>query len=144
MQSDQVAALRAQFEKIDTDNSGYIEMAELKEALAKHNVPEQELDKIIENVDYAGNKRINYTEFIAATLDIKTVLAESDQYLRSVFNSLDVDNTGKITRENIKLAFSKYGREITDSEITTILQKHDKKNNNVIDFDEFKAMIEDA
>lgn len=77
-------------------------------------------------------------------MDIKKVLAEGDDHLRGVFNSLDVDNSGFITRENIKLAFSKYGREITDKEIDLILKKHDTKHNNVIDFEEFKAMIEDA
>jgi hypothetical protein len=28
-------------------------------------------------VDYFGNKRINYTEFLAATLDVKSFLDES-------------------------------------------------------------------
>ena len=101
------------------------------------------MKEIIKNIDFAGNKKINYTEFIAATLDIKKVLGEDDSHLRGVFNSLDVDNTGQITRENLKLAFTKYGREISDKEIDNILKMHDKKHTNAIDFQEFKMMIND-
>ena len=31
----------------------------------------KELKKIINELDYAGNKKINYTEFLAATISIK-------------------------------------------------------------------------
>lgn len=41
--------------------------------------------------------------------------------IRALFNTFDVDGTGEITKENIKKAFSKFGREITDEEIDTIM-----------------------
>lgn len=41
------------------------------------------------------------------------------------------------------MAFTKYGREITDKEIDNILKMHDKKHTNAIDFQEFKMMIND-
>jgi Ca2+-binding EF-hand superfamily protein len=47
-------------------------------------IPEQKIDEIIENVDYFGNKKINYTEFLVATLDVKSFL--DDSKLQALFS----------------------------------------------------------
>jgi len=56
--------------KVDTDNSGFIEYSELELAIrnAKFNMTTSELEKIIKEIDYADNHKINYTEFLAATI----------------------------------------------------------------------------
>jgi len=48
----------------------------LREALqeAKLEFDEGELDSIIKEVDYHGSNRINYTEFLAATISVKKIL----------------------------------------------------------------------
>lgn len=47
-------------------------MEELQEALrlTGQHVNAKELEKIIENVDYAGNGKINFSEFLVATIEI--------------------------------------------------------------------------
>jgi len=54
-------------------------------------------------MDYAGNGKINYSEFLAATLDVKTFL--NDTRLRAIFQQFDTDNSGFITEENLYYAF---------------------------------------
>ena len=54
---------------------------------------------MIKEIDYFGNKKINYSEFLVATLDIKAFL--DDNKLRALFMTFDTDNSGTITRENI-------------------------------------------
>lgn len=58
------------FMKMDKDNTGDITAAELKDALneASIKIDEKELDKIVSEVDYHGDKLINYSEFLAATI----------------------------------------------------------------------------
>jgi len=51
-------------------------------------------------VDHMGNGKINYTEFIAATVKVKSVLTE--EKLRALFLHFDTDNSGFITPYNIK------------------------------------------
>jgi len=70
-------------------------------------IPEDKIDEIIEEVDYFGNKKINYTEFLVATLDIKSFL--DDQKLQAVFNQFDTDSSGMITKDNIITAMEKIG-----------------------------------
>lgn len=64
--------LRKEFQKIDTDNSGIIEVSELETALknAKFEMSAQEIKNIIDELDYGGNQKINYTEFLAATISV--------------------------------------------------------------------------
>ena len=65
-----IAILRREFEKIDKDNSGTIEIAELEEAVKKSsiNLSDEELQQILKELDYSNDKTINYTEFIGATI----------------------------------------------------------------------------
>lgn len=37
---------------------------------SNNNVPVTEFDHIIKELDYNGNEKINYTEFLAATLSV--------------------------------------------------------------------------
>ena len=55
----------------------------------------QEINEIITNLDYAKNHKINYTEFIAATINVQNYLTE--EKLDAIFNTFDVDGTGQIT-----------------------------------------------
>lgn len=57
---------------------------------------EDQIDKIIDEVDYFGNQKINYTEFLMATLDVRSFM--DDNKLRAIFNQFDTDGSGSITR----------------------------------------------
>ena len=51
--------------KVDTDNSGIIEIQELEQALknAKFEISAQEIKNIVNELDYTKNHKINYSEF---------------------------------------------------------------------------------
>lgn len=57
---------------------------------------------MISEIDYHGNGKINYSEFLAATVSIKTFM--TDQKLRALFSQFDTNNSGYITEENINNA----------------------------------------
>lgn len=82
----QIEHLREEFVSLDKDKTGLINSDELKEAI-KHSdikIPDEEIDRIIEEVDYFGNGKINYTEFLVATVDIMQFL--DDHMLQAIFN----------------------------------------------------------
>lgn len=72
LNSTDIEKLREIFQKVDTDNSGCIEIKELQSAVESANfeMTAKELKKIIEEIDYDGNSMINYTEFLAATISV--------------------------------------------------------------------------
>ena len=55
----------------------------------------EEIKQIVKEVDYAENGRVNYSEFIAATINTKAYLSEDR--LQAIFQSFDLDNTGSIS-----------------------------------------------
>lgn len=93
-------------------------------------------------MDYFGNHKINYSEFLAATLDVKVFL--NDDKLSAIFNQFDTDNSGYISRENIVTALAKMGHEITQAELDDAMRKHDLEKNGIITKDEFKALFLDT
>lgn len=90
----QIGKLKKAFEAIDTDYTGYIDADELSEAMKKSNLdtPAKEIDKIISEIDYKGNKQINYSEFIAATFHTKKIL--NDSKMTMLFKEFDIDGSG--------------------------------------------------
>lgn len=58
------------FRSLDKNKDGYITMGELKSVL-KGQINGSELQSILEGVDTDRNGAINYTEFIAATLNAR-------------------------------------------------------------------------
>jgi calcium-dependent protein kinase len=70
-------------------------------------INQTELDHIIQEVDYHGNNKINYTEFLAATITINKIL--TNERLLAMFKQFDTDNSGYITPEDIIEAMHKLG-----------------------------------
>lgn len=68
----EIEGLRREFQKIDTDHSGFIELQELETALKNANfeMSALEIKQIVSELDYTGNHKINYSEFIAATISV--------------------------------------------------------------------------
>ena len=54
-----------------------------------------ELEQIIKKLDYAENNKINYSEFLAATINMKDYL--TNERIEMIFDKFDTDKTGKIT-----------------------------------------------
>lgn len=112
-----IKMLKQEFEKIDTDCSGFLEVKELEDVIRQSDMDmgAEEISSIIKELDFAENKRINYSEFIAATINVNEYL--TDERLQAIFNQFDIDNTGKISKDNMIQAFTKYGREINEDDI---------------------------
>lgn len=141
LDSTEIKELKKVFEQIDTDNSGIIDALELKRAINKSKVKisEREVQELIDNIDNNDNTQIDYTEFIASTIDLGKVLTV--EKIQALFNCFDVDHQGQINACSIKSAFTKFGRNIADEDVEEIMRLHDGDNNALIDLDEFTKMM---
>lgn len=94
---EQISSLKAEFEKIDTDMSGFLEFKELEQAIhnANFKMSSKEIHDIVKEIDYMDNQKINYSEFLAATINTAEFL--TDQKLHAIFKTFDFDGTGEIT-----------------------------------------------
>lgn len=139
----EIEKLGQQFQQLDKDKTGMLNAWELRAAIVESdlNLTNDQIDQIIAEVDYFGNNKINYSEFLMATLDVQLFM--DNNKLQAIFNQFDTDGSGSITQENIVTAMNKIGHVITQEDLDKIMAQHDIQKNKVITFIEFKAMFLD-
>lgn len=136
-----IQELKDAFTAIDTSNTGFLSLEEVQLALRENGFPlaSTEIQQIISNADFKGDGRINYSEFIAATLQSKVDLNE--ELLLNVFNYFDVDNSGYITAENLLTVFNRVGRNVDMKEAQEMIKEVDVACNSMINFREFTELM---
>jgi Ca2+-binding EF-hand superfamily protein len=74
-----VGHLKDIFTHLDTGHTGYITAADLKNALSDlgYDTAAEEIRRIIKEVDYLSQGRINYTQFLSATLNFKDQITDN-------------------------------------------------------------------
>lgn len=92
-------------------------------------------------MDLDANMAVNYSEFLAATLDINSIVKENEGSLLRVFNQFDMDGSGEITKQDLKLAFTKFGKKLSNQEMDDLMAAHDEDKDGTISFEEFKKMM---
>ncbi|OXB71523.1 UNVERIFIED_CONTAM: hypothetical protein H355_013447, partial [Colinus virginianus] len=94
--------LRQIFMTLDVDNSGTLSVQEIREGLKRLGWTEIPLDlqAIIEEVDSDRSGHIDYTEFVAATMDKKLYMKEDVCW--AAFRVFDLDGNGKISQDELK------------------------------------------
>jgi calcium-dependent protein kinase len=144
----QIRSLRETFTALDQDNDGLLTLSELRDGLSKaglRNVP-NELRQIMASVsaDCANSSgAINYTEFLAATLDRRTFLHEDMCW--TAFSVFDLDGDGRISVEDLqKLLGSGENGEVVEAgsnSVAELLWDAGHDGDGDIDFEEFMAMM---
>lgn len=96
---DDIRELKEIFMSIDKNGDGNLTFEELKTGLEqKQNA--KELMEVMMAADTDNSGTINYTEFIAATMDAK--LYAREEMIRTAFEMFDTDNSGKIDKEELE------------------------------------------
>ncbi len=66
-------------------------------------ITDKEISDIIKETDYVGNGKINYSDFISATICVESFV--NDFKLKVIFQQLDTSNTGVISEQDLFNAF---------------------------------------
>jgi calcium-dependent protein kinase len=134
---DEIVELRKAFDQFDTANNGTIQFGEFKKALqGTGHYKDDEITKMFQDVDIDGSGVIHYTEFLAATLEARGTIEE--ERLAEAFDRLDSDDSGYITKKNLKDIL---GTQYSKTAIDEIMKEADKNNDGKICFDEFVDMF---
>ena len=136
---DEVKKLKDAFQKIDVNGDGMLTLEELKNAINQNpEVHVMNIEQIFKTIDTDNSGVINYTEFLAASIDKRIYLQEDK--LRDAFKLFDEDKSGKISKSEISkvLKFKKSG-----AEMTKLFEKYDLNGDGEIDFEEFLNMMKD-
>jgi calcium-dependent protein kinase len=138
---DEVKKLKENFQKIDTNGDGMLSLDEVKKAICQNSnsgISLSNVEQIFKSIDTDNSGSIDYTEFIAASLDKNVYLQENKLY--EAFKLFDVDGSGKISKEEIAYIL---GTGKKSSEIDKLFKKYDTNNDGEIDFKEFVNMMKE-
>ncbi|KAK8472940.1 hypothetical protein PHAVU_001G002800 [Phaseolus vulgaris] len=140
LSEEEIKGLKQMFNNMDTDRSGTITYEELKSGLTKlgSKLSEYEIKQLMEAADVDKNGTIDYQEFITATINRHKL--EKEENLYKAFQYFDKDNSGYITREELRQALTEYqmGDEAT---IDEVIDDVDTDNDGKINYQEFVAMM---
>lgn len=96
---DDIKELTDAFKAIDKNGDGTITFEELRIGLG-HKENAASLLEILKGADTDNSGSIDYTEFLAATIDQQTFMR--DDYLKTAFDMFDKDGSGKISVDELK------------------------------------------
>jgi len=138
----QIKALRDTFMTLDANGDGLLTVNELKEGLAKCGLNEipPDLAQIMAEVDSDGSGVIDYTEFLAATMDKRVYIQEDVCW--QAFRIFDRNGDGRICKDEIKMVLNDDGvKNSAAKDIAEVMQEIDKNGDGEIDFQEFMQMM---
>lgn len=120
------------FQSVDKDRSGYISADELQRALSNGTwtpFNPETVRLMMGMFDKHNRGSISFDDFGALWKYVTD--------WQACFRSFDRDNSGNISKEELKLALTSFGYRLTDSVVTTLMQKFDRLGTGTILFDDF-------
>lgn len=140
LSEEEIKGLKQLFKNMDTDRSGMITYDELKAGLHKlgSKLSESEVQQLMDAADVDKSGAIDYIEFITATMHRHKL--EKDEHLYKAFQYFDKDDSGYITRDELRQAMTQYGMG-DEATISEILDDVDTDKDGRINYEEFVAMM---
>jgi calcium-dependent protein kinase len=144
MPDSEVANLKNIFTSIDKNGDGQLTVAELMDGIQKSGMNSDKLGvdikEIINNIDSNASGVIDYTEFVAATLEKKKYMREDR--LWSAFRVFDIDGNGTISREELRKILLGGNVDVEgDKSLDDVIREVDTDGDGEISFDEFVKMM---
>ncbi|KAF2018709.1 calcium dependent mitochondrial carrier protein-like protein [Aaosphaeria arxii CBS 175.79] len=134
----QDARVDALWATLDTRKQGQLDLAGLKKGLRKLDHPlknaDQLLAEILKTVDADGDGCIQYNEF-------RSFVQQTEKELLTLFQSIDHNHDGKISKEELRNAFSRSGLAVPNSKLDNFFQEVDVNQDGVISFDEWRDFL---
>jgi calcium-dependent protein kinase len=113
------------FHQLDENNDGVLTREELVKGFRNFygDMAEIHVDEIMKMADLNGNGSIDYTEWLAATLNKQKLL--NDTKLRIAFDYFDKDKSGKIDKFELKSVMGSKRKLVDDSVWDSIIAEVD-------------------
>jgi calcium-dependent protein kinase len=134
--SAELKTLAAQFAEMDSNSDGIITRKEFLNMMTKNNMKSDEIDAAFDAIDQDGTGLINYSEFISCALDEKAY--DEDHEVEEAFRRLDLDDSGEITVEDLKLLLPD---SLSSDAVQRILDSADLSKDGKISLEEFKQVM---
>lgn len=136
---EEVIKLKKAFLEMDKDNTGTLEYEEILATFEKLGIKknEEEIKDIWKGLDFHIDGKVNYTEFLAAT--ISSVEFFKEEKIWSAFKYFDPLNKGYITCDSMINALRQNNLTVNEAGLKSMFDNLNKKKK--VNFEEFKTML---
>jgi len=127
LNSDQTEQKKRLFSQLNVDRSGQLSLLELEDGFRNEfgeQVSKDEISQIFNMMDINRNGKIDYTEWVAATLDYDKIM--KGQKIETAFEFFDKQNRKKIGIEELKLVIGSKRKAVEDQVYLSILREVDR------------------
>jgi Ca2+-binding EF-hand superfamily protein len=124
------------FRSLDTDGDGSLDRKELLLAFRKLKLPHRDAaaDAFLAKADTNNDGKVSLQEFVA-------FVDAQHQALLQVFTSLDQDNNGLLTLDELRQARDRLSMRVTDADLQMLLRRADTDKSGTVSFTEFKELL---
>ena len=134
----EIADITKTFLSIDTNHDGHLSFEEICKAF-EGNLTKEELSSLMNSFDIDKSGQIDYTEFLASTIDSNIFL--SDEKLMKAFNTFDKSKSGKISANDIKYFIGSDCNENDEKLLNELINDADLDGDGKIDINEFIKLM---
>mmetsp|Transcript_109821 Transcript_109821/g.307056 ORF Transcript_109821/g.307056 Transcript_109821/m.307056 type:complete len:560 (+) Transcript_109821:96-1775(+) len=138
LHDDHISRLRDAFAAIDASGDCMLTIDEVQMAMSTTELWELRfrMDRALKGIDVDPSSMIDYTDFLAASLDRSASFTERE--MRSAFNSFDIDGNGEISCEELSTVLRQSGRlELAKN----VAKSMDGLGDGPLVYEDFKAMM---
>lgn len=147
IKAETINQMNVYFNSLDKDKTGMISIEDVLNKFQELNFRSSRLTNLQELHAKNKNLKINYSDFITRVVDITREVEHDD--LIKAFQHFDSDNSGKITKEDLKNLMKRKGENLNDQELEELLNQVDSSPTAVnkltgrteINFETFKNYI---
>ena len=140
LDENEINNLKNVFMAFDEGKDGQISFDELKKGLEQmHSTKytDKEIEDLFNALDVDHNGKIDYTEFISATLEEAEYLKQ--ERLSEAFMNFDINRSGKISKDELVTALK--ANSCQEKEIEKFIKAVDKNGDGKIDYNEFVDLM---
>ncbi|XP_071726691.1 calcium-dependent protein kinase 8-like [Rutidosis leptorrhynchoides] len=141
LSAEEVAGIKQGFDIMDTKKQGKIDIVELKTGLQKlgHQVPDSDLQMLMDAGDVDKDGYLNYGEFVAISVHLRKM--GNDDHLKEAFDFFDQNKSGYIEVEELRDTLADEIESNNEEVIAAIIQDVDTDKDGRISYEEFTAMM---
>ncbi|CAG7853885.1 Cell division control protein 31 [Serendipita indica DSM 11827] len=141
---EQKQEIKEAFELFDADKDSCIDYHELKVAMRAlgFDLKKAEVLKLLRDHDKSGHGLMEYDDF-AKIMAEKILARDPAEEIRRAFQLFDDDNTGKITKKNLKRVVRELNETLDDDELQAMIDEFDLDGDGEINEQEFFAIMTD-
>lgn len=136
LSQEEVEGLMEMFKSMDKDGNGTVTVQELQEGLKEkgYSMAHEKVEELVNSIDVNGDNELDYTEFIAATMQLNRVNVEDN--LMKLFRTFDKDDSGYIDKDELVDAINEIGMS-QELDVNELLSSVDQNDDGQIDFEEY-------